>query len=154
MRVQTMAAFIAVALMIPAAFTHADTTPNQPAQGKLSKRFSALEKACSNDITQFCSNINPGQGRIAACLNSVQDQLSMGCKDAWTSAKADVSKQIDKLDVAFRKNCGNDVQKYCSETPQGKGRILSCLDSHDADLSNTCKNFQAKVEKKLEKEMG
>jgi hypothetical protein len=111
---------------------------------------SKLKQSCGADIKQFCSGVKPGGGRIAACLESRQDQLSSQCKETWTTAKTDISKRIDRADVAFRKQCGADVQKFCSDVPSGKGRLLSCLGDHQSELSSSCKNFQAKLDQKLD----
>lgn len=114
------------------------------------KIMSSLKDKCGADINKYCSGIKPGEGRIAACLQGRQDQLSSQCKDTWTSAKADISKRIDSADVAFRKQCGSDVQKFCSNVPSGKGRLLSCLGDHQSELSASCKNFHAKLEQRLD----
>jgi hypothetical protein len=39
--------------------------------------------------------------------------------------------------------CSADVQKFCAETPRGKGQVRGCLESHQADLSDTCKAAMA-----------
>jgi hypothetical protein len=35
--------------------------------------------------------------------------------------------------------CSADVQKFCPDTPRGKGQVRSCLESHQAELSDTYK---------------
>jgi hypothetical protein len=109
-----------------------------------------LKEQCRDDINTFCNGIKPGGGRIAACLESRQDQLSSQCKQTWESAKADISKRMDRADVAFRKQCGADLQKFCSNVPSGKGRLLGCLGEHQSELSTSCKNFNAKLDQKLD----
>ena len=109
---------------------------------------------CKTDVQNLCSDITPGQGRIAACLDSKQDQLTPDCHTAWISTKAEISKRIDKADVAFRRDCGADVQKFCSTVPSGQGRLLSCLGQHEDGLSNSCQNFQSKLEQKLSQFIG
>jgi hypothetical protein len=127
--------------------THAADSPAQ-------NMANQLKTACQGDVDKLCSDITPGQGRIAACLDSKSDQLSSGCKTTWTSTKADISARMDKAEVAFRKDCGSDVQKFCQDVPSGKGRVLSCLDDHRDGLSNSCKSFEAKLDKKLDKFFG
>jgi hypothetical protein len=131
----------------------ADNTAQSTSSGQqenANQIMSKLKDSCGTDINKYCNGVKPGQGRIAACLESRQDQLSSQCKDTWTSAKADLSKRMDRADVAFRKQCGADVQKFCSDVPSGKGRLLSCLGDHQSELSASCKNFQAKLDKKLD----
>jgi len=40
----------------------------------------ALEE-CEEDILRFCSNVNPGEGRLLACLQAYADQVSEGCRE-------------------------------------------------------------------------
>ncbi len=44
-------------------------------------------RACAADIKQVCSGIQPGGGRIVACLNQNADKVSQPCKDAMAKAK-------------------------------------------------------------------
>ncbi|MGZ3707373.1 MAG: cysteine rich repeat-containing protein [Bdellovibrionota bacterium] len=124
------------------------------APSKFEQKLSQLKSTCQSDIQKFCSDVTPGNGRVAACMNSKEDQLSPACAGAWSDAKAKISKKIDQAEVAFRKDCGSDVQKFCANTPSGKGRLLSCLDKHGDALSNSCKSFQAKLEQRVEKFVG
>jgi len=39
----------------------------------------------------------------------------------------------------LRNACSADVQKFCANTPRGKGQLRDCLESHQAELSDTCK---------------
>jgi hypothetical protein len=153
MRISTLGRLIPIfcALVVPVALQAADSS-DQPS--KLEKKVKEVQAACKSDIDQFCSKVNPGEGRMAACLNSVEDQLSSGCKKTWTDTKTGISKKIDKADVAFRKDCGEDVQKYCSDVPSGRGRILSCLNGHKDSLSSSCKQFEAKLDQKLSEIVG
>jgi hypothetical protein len=41
-----------------------------------------------------------------------------------------------------------DVQKFCADTPKGKGRVRACLDAHQAEVSDTCKAAMAGQPKK------
>ena len=51
-------------------------------------------KACKADLETACPGIEPGQGRILACLEGKTDQLSQACKD-------DVSKKFNALYKAW-----------------------------------------------------
>ena len=42
----------------------------------------ALTGACKQDLLTLCSKVQPGEGRIAACLKSNRGALSAGCKEA------------------------------------------------------------------------
>jgi hypothetical protein len=50
------------------------------------------EQACSGDITQFCKEIQPGEGRIMKCLREHDKELSSTC-----SAKLEmIGKRLQK----------------------------------------------------------
>ena len=85
-------------------------------------------KACKADLGQICPGVQPGEGRILACLEGKTDQLSAKCKD-------DVSKKL----VAFYKACKPDVDKLCASVERGEGRIMQCLRDNESSLSKSCK---------------
>jgi hypothetical protein len=46
------------------------------------------QQACEEDIHFLCAGIQPGGGRIAACLKQSASEVSPGCKAAIGAAKA------------------------------------------------------------------
>ena len=46
--------------------------------------------------------------------------------------------------------CGEDVKKLCGEVKPGGGAFHDCLKTHEADLSQGCKDNIAEVKKKFE----
>ena len=121
---------------------------------KLSTEVSKVKTACQSDLDKFCKGITPGGGRIAACLDSRDDQLSSPCKTAYMNTKERISEKMDKAELAFRNSCGADVRKFCSQVPSGKGRLLECLDEHRDNLSGPCTDFQASLEYQLSTLLG
>lgn len=87
--------------------------------------------ACKADIKEFCKGIKQGDGRIQACLKSNEDRLSQDCKDHIA--------QVRERAKEFHQACKADVNKFCKGIVPGKGRIASCLKSHEAELSDTCR---------------
>ena len=77
--------------------------------------------------------MEPGHGRILACLEGKTDQLSAACKD-------DVSKKLG----AFYKACKADADKFCATVQRGEGRVMQCLKDNEASLSHACKNVWEK----------
>ena len=90
-------------------------------------------KACKADLAAACPGIEPGQGRILACLEGKTDQLSQACKD-------DVSKKFN----ALYKACRPDAEKLCPGTEMGGGKLLQCLGDNEAKLSSSCKKVWGK----------
>ena len=85
-------------------------------------------KACKADLEKLCPGVEPGHGRILACIEGKTDQLSQACKD-------DVSKKLD----AFYKACKADADKLCASVVRGEGRVIQCLKDNEASLSKSCK---------------
>jgi hypothetical protein len=66
----------------------AESPPTQspPAQGPSQQALAAARAACDTDIQKFCPSVQPGGGRILACLKQHKDEVSDGCKQAVTKA--------------------------------------------------------------------
>lgn len=43
--------------------------------------------ACKADVEKLCPGVEPGAGRIMACLKQNQAQVSAACKDALAKAR-------------------------------------------------------------------
>jgi len=43
----------------------------------------------------------------------------------------------------MRAACAADVQKFCANIERAKGAMRSCLEAHDAQLSDGCKAARA-----------
>jgi hypothetical protein len=46
----------------------------------------AVLEACKPDIARFCGNVQPGEGRIKACMKAHLPELSEPCKEALFQA--------------------------------------------------------------------
>jgi Cysteine rich repeat len=46
----------------------------------------AVLRACKPDIARFCSQVQPGQGRIKACMKEHLQELSEPCKEGLFQA--------------------------------------------------------------------
>jgi gas vesicle protein len=87
-------------------------------------------EACKPDVEKFCKGIPAGGGRIASCLKSHEAELSQPCKDQLAAAKERMKE--------FAEACKPDAKKFCKGIPAGQGRILSCLKSHESELTPAC----------------
>lgn len=58
------------------------------AQAQLPPEVRALAQACLADFNQLCPGVQPGGGRVLACLQSRADKLTPRCRDALPIAEA------------------------------------------------------------------
>ena len=92
---------------------------------------------CDKELTTYCSNVTPGEGRVLACLYAHSDKLSGQCEFALY----DVAVQLERFVAALSyvaNECDADMDKFCAEVAVGEGRILKCLDDNASKISARC----------------
>ena len=62
------------------------SSQSPPAQGPSQQAVADARAACDTDIQKLCPRVQPGGGRIFACLKQHKDQVSDGCKQAVIKA--------------------------------------------------------------------
>jgi hypothetical protein len=87
-----------------------------------------VAKQCAADIKTQCAGVQPGEGRIRACIKSHFKDLSEPCQAVLVKA------------AAVGKACGGDIKKICADVKPGGGRVEACMNSHLADISEPCKD--------------
>jgi hypothetical protein len=99
----------------------------------LSAEFAAAqtqEGPCALDRRRLCSNVQPGAGRITACMKAHEKQLSAACRVRRQTVKQTRTKRKSVL-----ASCSSDSAKLCS----GKKAPLRCLNNHQAKVSAACR---------------
>jgi Cysteine rich repeat len=86
----------------------------------------AVRQACGTEIQQHCAGVQPGDGRLRACIQEHFAAFSETCKQALVSS------------VALVKACKDDVQRTCPDIQSG-GRLQACMKDHFAEYSARCK---------------
>jgi hypothetical protein len=85
-----------------------------------------VRQACKADLEQHCAGVQPGAGRLRACVKENFAAFSEPCKAALLSS------------VAVVRACSADVQKTCAGVEPGGGRIQACMKDHFAEYSEPC----------------
>jgi hypothetical protein len=68
---------------------------------------------------------------MAECLQKHRKELSPACRVRGQ----EVRERVQEAHEA----CQEDVAKYCGEVRPGEGHIVTCLRSHDKDISADCR---------------
>lgn len=88
---------------------------------------SGVARACAADVKAQCAGVQPGEGRIKACIKSHFTDLSQPCQAVLLKA------------AAIGKACAADIKQDCAGIKPGAGRIEACMKSHLDDVSEPCK---------------
>ena len=78
----------------------------------------AVARDCAADVRAACGGVEPGGGRIRACLNSHLKDLTPPCQAILVRA------------AAVGKACRGDGQDDLCDVKPGGGRIEACIQSH------------------------
>jgi hypothetical protein len=72
---------------IAASVALADEPPAAQPTPAQQKAMQQVRAACQADAQKLCAGVQPGGGRIVACLKEHKDEVSDGCKQAISKAK-------------------------------------------------------------------
>jgi hypothetical protein len=133
---------LAQAVLIPLCFTlsntgHAQSDVTKSVLDELTARIQGLENACGDDIKKYCSAVTPGGGHIVNCLQAYDDKISAQCSFSLDEVEIDFREVTDKLKEAVQ-SCQGDIEKLCSKTQPGQGRISACLAASSASITSSC----------------
>ncbi len=105
---------------------------------RLSTAIQRLEGACGEDIEQFCSDVTPGGGRMASCMDAYSDQLSRSCSFALSRAADRIHQAVEH----FADTCMSAVQQQCGNADN----MRQCLQQKNASLPHSCQTIIAAVQ--------
>jgi len=88
-------------------------------------------------VTKFCGQVTPGEGRLVLCMMAHEDKVSNKCDYALYSAVRNIERAIDRIEQTAEA-CWPDIEKQCSDTAPGGGRVAQCLVAKKASLSKEC----------------
>ena len=92
----------------------------------------AAQHPCVDDAKRLCPGVQPGQGRIAACLKVHKDQLSQACNARIAEFREGAQA------------CEDDMAKLCPGTKPGTERH-QCMQQHKDQVSPACREFFAQA---------
>jgi len=96
-----------------------------------------VTEACESETKTYCSQVTPGRGRLLSCLYAHEDKLSDQCINTLYDGLAMLERAVDTISY-WVTQCDQDIDKFCTETEMGAGRIARCLLDNKSDLSERC----------------
>lgn len=110
---------------------------NDPVTEKMQGALDTFSEGCQTELTSFCKDVTPGEGRILACLYAFGDKLSPRCEYALYDSMGQLTRTLANLSYAV-KECSDDLETYCSNIKPGEGRLLDCLSKNEGKVSERC----------------
>ena len=94
-------------------------------------------EGCETELTSYCAQVTPGEGRGLACLYAHEDKLSGQCEYALYDAAAQLERFISAL-AYLAHECDADLEAQCASVEIGEGRLAQCLLDNKSSLSDRC----------------
>ncbi|BCX88577.1 hypothetical protein MIN45_P0946 [Methylomarinovum tepidoasis] len=104
-------------------------------------------RGCETEVKEFCPQVTPGEGRLVACILAHEDKISPTCELALYQAADQLERIVAALGYIAHQ-CEDDLVKFCSHVEPGEGRLLNCLERHDAEISQRCQRALSDVSMK------
>jgi hypothetical protein len=92
---------------------------------------------CKMEIQTYCKGVEPGKGRVLACLYAYQNKLSNRCEYALYDASSQLERMVNTL-AYLATECKDDLKNYCSDIAPGQGRLMNCIEKNKDKLSDRC----------------
>lgn len=149
--IQTVAAFTCCIVAIGVAQAQ-DKDLRAKVQASAEAAVEKAKASCEGDISKFCPQVTPGDGRVAMCLMAHEDKISSKC--FWTMlevAQGFAGAESNLLNAA--EICESDIKEHCGSVEPGEGRIAQCIDENESKLTPDCvaelASFRDRLKSKL-----
>ena len=109
-----------------------------------------LAAACRNDVGKFCSDVEPGEGRVHQCLRSHRAELEEGCRREELVLEEQEQEVVEGRSGVV-KSCKEEREIFCSTVTAGGARVFRCLadNMNDPDFGANCrKDVVAKLQRR------
>jgi len=98
--------------------------------------------ACVEDVDRLCKGVQPGQGRIHACLVSHKNSLSTTCSSTEFLEQKLIATNV-MLHPKARRICRSSMNLLCKDIANGAGRVWQCLSrkKDDPQMAPACRTL-------------
>lgn len=102
---------------------------------RMAMAIERVEDACGDQIEEYCGDVTPGEGRIAACVHAHSDMLSRRCRFALFRTARNIRSAVENI----ADECWNNIKTQCGN----EQNVGECAVQKSASLSPTCQNVVA-----------
>jgi len=126
-----------IAMFVALSFAVSAAAAEDPLEKGVVEALDTFTQGCQKELTTFCKDVTPGEGRILACLYAFQDKLSPSCEYALYDSATQLERTINTL-AFVASECRDDLEANCADVKPGEGRLLDCLDKNREKVSARC----------------
>jgi len=126
---------IAMALVLFGASASYGT--GNPVKKEVDDALGTFAVGCQIELTTFCKEVLPGEGRLLACLYAFGDKVSPKCEYALYDSMGQLNRTLANFSYAVNE-CIEDMETLCGDTEVGQGRVLDCLKQNKEKVSKRC----------------
>ncbi len=109
------------------------------AQANLADRVQAavdaIEIACAADVARFCGSVTRAEGRVLACMQAFDDQLSRRCQFGLYRASRNLERSLDRVE-RIADACWSEIEANCVNAD----KVGQCLMEKAASLQPSCRS--------------
>jgi hypothetical protein len=98
-----------------------------------------VANGCKQELSTYCKDVTPGDGRVLACLYAHSDKLNAKCEFALFDAAVQLERAVTALAYAAHE-CQDDLEAFCADVPVGGGRLLDCIARNEKKVSRRCRD--------------
>jgi hypothetical protein len=102
---------------------------------RMESAIERVEDACGDDIEEYCGDVTPGGGRIAACMHAHADALSRRCRFSLFRTARNIRTAVENI----ADECWNNIQALCGS----EQNIAECVKQKSSSLSPNCQTVVA-----------
>jgi hypothetical protein len=131
----TAKAAIASAALLAAVLVPSSVSAQSTIKDRIAGAVKAVEAACASDISKFCGNVTPGEGRLLVCMYAHDDQLSRSCQFSLYRTARNLDRALSRVE-RIADACWTDIEAQCG----GADRIGQCVMEKSSALSPACQS--------------
>ena len=108
-----------------------------PVVKEIEGALDTFAEGCQEELTSFCKDVTPGEGRVLACLYAFGDKVSPRCEYAMYDSIGQLNRTLTNLSYVVNE-CEGDLNTHCADIKPGEGRLLDCLKKNEIKVSKRC----------------
>jgi hypothetical protein len=117
----------------------------QSVRERVGAAIETVQAACADDIAKFCGNVSRGEGRLLACMQAYDDQLSRRCGFAVYRASRKLDRALDRVE-RIADACWDDIEAKCGDADS----VGRCLIERRGEMSQSCQTVVSGIRRALQ----